>query len=410
MDVENSSNHSNHSNDSKSKSKRDNISEDLSMSELDLLANRKKVNKENMAVNVEDIISNDLSTKKSSRKRVPKDSTKSNSSTSADSTSEDHHKAKKVSKENKDDSIRREKSTLLYKINLLNTKKVVSHIKLDMNNSLEEIKNEFERVRTTLENEKMVKFCKQMLLMGVQGVEMMNTRFDPLGVDLDGWSEAMGYSMENQEYDEVLSELYEKYKGAGSMSPEIKLVLMIAGSAAMFTITKKLTKMEPSGDFLGNILGNFVSTPNVQAQAQQQAMQAQMQQQAMQAQMQQAMQQQAMLQQQAMQAQAMQQQPMQTQYTRQQQYIPNANSLAGVSPSQIALDNLSDASSDVPSKIKNGPASIDLENIIRTMNEKKQQKNVTSILDSDNEDEEKQIKTPVKKAVRARKPRAAARA
>lgn len=394
MDISSNSSHS---------KMKDNISEDLSMSDLDLLANRKKINKDNkdeVAINVEEIISVTSKSKtKSSRKRTPKEDSSSSSSSSSSASSEDHHKAKKVSKENKDDFIRREKSTLLYKINLLNTKKVVSHIKLDMNNSLEEIKNEFERVRTTLENEKMVKFCKQMMLMGVQGVEMLNTKFDPLGVDLDGWSEAMGYSMENQEYDEVLSELYEKYKGSGHMAPEIKLLLMIVGSAAMFTITKKLTKLEPSGDFLGNILGNFVSAPNMQ-QAQQQA-----QQQAMQEAIQKQMQQQAMqeaMQQQAMQQQAMQQQAMQERSMFTRQFASN------VSPSQIALDNLSDASSDVPSKIKNGPNSIDLENIIKTMNQKKQQKNAPVSLESDDDHEEKQIKQAVTKKGRPRKARAAA--
>ena len=93
----------------------------------------------------------------------------------------------------------------------------------------------------------------------------------------------------------------------------------------------------------------------------------------------------------------MQQQGM---YTRQQSFVPH------VSPSQIALDNLSDASSDAPSKIKNGPNSIDLENIIKTMNEKKQQKNAPISIES--EDDEKQIKQPLTKKGRPRKQRAAA--
>jgi len=103
-----------------------------------------------------------------------------------------------------------------------------------------------------------------MLLLSVQGIEMMNTRFDPLGVDLDGWSEAMGYSLENQEYDEVMAELYEKYKGRGQMSPEVKLIFMIISSATMFTISKKITKMDTSNMFtnlLGNVLGNQQAHP-----------------------------------------------------------------------------------------------------------------------------------------------------
>ena len=108
-----------------------------------------------------------------------------------------------------------------------------------MNNSLDEIRNEHERVRNEIQTERSVAFFKRMLLLGVQGIEMLNNRFDPLGVDLDGWSGAMGYSMENQEYDEVMAELYEKYKGRGQMSPEMKLIFMIISSATMFTISKK---------------------------------------------------------------------------------------------------------------------------------------------------------------------------
>ncbi len=65
----------------------------------------------------------------------------------------------------------------------------------------------------------------------------------------------MAYSLETQEYDEVLSELYEKYKGAGNMSPELKLLFMIISSASMFAITKRLTKND-SG--LGNLINSLV--------------------------------------------------------------------------------------------------------------------------------------------------------
>jgi hypothetical protein len=74
--------------------------------------------------------------------------------------------------------------------------------------------------------------------------------------------------MEQQDYDEVIAELYEKYKGKGHMAPELKLVLMIIGSAAMFTITKKITKMDSGlqGNMLSSLLGNVMSGQRSQAQ------------------------------------------------------------------------------------------------------------------------------------------------
>jgi hypothetical protein len=127
-----------------------------------------------------------------------------------------------------------------------------------MNNSIDEIRNEYERVSNAIQNERATAFMKRMLLLGVQGVEMLNTKFDPLGVDLEGWNESMGYSLENQEYDEVLSELYEKYKSKATMSPEIKLIFMIISSAAMFTISKKLMQSD-SIDGLKNMFDKLTN-------------------------------------------------------------------------------------------------------------------------------------------------------
>lgn len=338
-------------------------SEDITMSDLELLANNRKMKKKEV-VSVADIVSkesdkNSESIKSKKLKKSPsKKSISSSSSSSASSSSGDSDaykktKARRVSKENKNDIIRREKSELLYKISLLNAKCNRSILKLDMNSSLEEIKNECERIKTNMENERMVKFCKQMLLMGVQGVEMANTRFDPFGVDLEGWSEAMGYSMENQEYDQVLSELYEKYKGTGQMSPEVKLMLMIAGSAAMFTITKKITKMDTNDNMLGNILGSFMGQSKQQAPPPQQQRQYS----------------------------PPQQQEQQQQY---QQPLPFGMNVSVPTPFNLQnqnykADNYSDSSDAKPSRIKgptgsfDSPDSMNLQNIIKTMNEKKKQ-------------------------------------
>jgi hypothetical protein len=228
-------------------------SEDISISQLELLANKKKLRKstESNKVSSSEIISEKL-----------RKSTESSSKTSlseTDSSIKYKNKKQNIERENQNDSIRREKSELLYKFSKMNIKQKWSSLHLDMNNSLEEIKNEYERVKNEMQSDRSVAFLKRMLLLGIQGVEMLNTKFDPLGVDLDGWSEAMGYSLENQEYDEVMAELYEKYKGAGQMSPEVKLIFMIISSATMFTVTKKITKLDSNNaftNFIGNVLGN----------------------------------------------------------------------------------------------------------------------------------------------------------
>jgi len=316
-------------------------SDDISLSQLEILANKKKLNKKSTEVSVS------IPKPKSESKKSTKKSDSSELSISSKTVSEKKlkRKIKQVKRENNDDQMRHEKSELLFKLSKLNVKGKWSSLKLDMNNSLDEIKNEYERVRTEMQNERSVAFFKRMLLLGVQGIEMLNTKFDPLGVDLEGWSESMGYSLENQEYDEVLAELYEKYKSKATMSPEVKLIFMIISSATMFTITKKITKMDSSNAFK-NFIGSFLGSNSQQQQQQQQ-------------------QQEQMIQEQIMQQQMMQQQMMQQQMMQQQMMQQQQNGETDTTTDDV-----------FPSKLQ-GPLpedGVDINNILKTMNERKKEK------------------------------------
>lgn len=245
-------------------------SDDISISQLELMANKKKLTRKQTTVS--DVVERDYDNEPKSpvrdREREHSDrkySSSLKSGTYSDEKERRRRKEKDIVRENRNDSIRKEKSELLYKFNKLNTKGRWSSLRLDMNNSLDDVRNEYERVKNEIQSERSVAFFKRMMLLGIQGVEMLNTKFDPVGVDLDGWSEAMGYSLENQEYDDVLAELYQKYKGAGEMSPEVKLIFMIVSSATMFTISKKITKLDSSNAF-SNMIGSLVSKAPAPAQ------------------------------------------------------------------------------------------------------------------------------------------------
>ena len=67
----------------------------------------------------------------------------------------------------------------------------------------------------------------------------------------------MAYSLENEEYDQVLAELYDKYKHVIQISPELKLAGMLSMSAISFAITKKM--MGGSTNSTPNILGTVLS-------------------------------------------------------------------------------------------------------------------------------------------------------
>lgn len=273
---------SNSSKSKKSNKQNEFESEEISLSQLEMMANKKKLNKQSIEMSIRQTTVSEKTKDSEKDKRSNREKPRPNDvkkekkevssillSSSANSQDHRKEKARLVNKENRIDSIRIEKSEFLYKFNKINANGKFSSLKLDMNNSLDEIKNEFERVKNEIQTDRSVAFLKRMLLLGVQGVEMLNTKFDPLGVDLDGWSESMGYSLENLEYDEVLAELYEKYKGRGQMAPETKMLFMIISSATMFTITKKITKMESSNPFK-NFIGSFVGGNQMPAQQQQQ--------------------------------------------------------------------------------------------------------------------------------------------
>jgi Family of unknown function (DUF5767) len=361
-----------------------NDSDDISMSQLELLANKKKMNKKSEELSIELESKSEVKSKSKSKSEVKK--TVKQVTASSDTSSIDSEKYKrdrrKISKENKNESIRKEKNDILFKLySVIEKSGGRWSSKMTMENSLDEIRGEFTRIKATLDNENMVKFCKHGLVMGIKGVEMLNNSYDPLGVDLDGWGEAMSFNMSTTEYDEVLSELCDKYKGAGSMSPEVKLLVMIVMSGAMFSFSKKAAK-DPST--LTNLMNSFMSKKqntknspvadfNIEQQRRQENQLKTQQMQEQQMQQQQQMHQQQMYQQQ-MQQQQMQQQQMQQQQMYQQQMYQ-----------QQMQENASDDSDDVPSKLRgpvfDTPDSINIENIIKTMKENKKQKSKKSEID-----------------------------
>ena len=119
-------------------------SEDISLSQLELMANKKKLTKKTSQDSISNIIlkkaseddnkSSHLSDKIKIPKKIASSSSSSNSSSTSSTTSTDakKQKEKKVMKENKSDEIRKEKSELLYKFNKLNIKGKWSSLKLSM--------------------------------------------------------------------------------------------------------------------------------------------------------------------------------------------------------------------------------------------------------------------------------------
>jgi hypothetical protein len=84
-----------------------------------------------------------------------------------------------------------------------------------------------------------------MLMAAITGIEFLNNRFDPFDIKLDGWSEQLNENI--TDYDEIFSELHEKYKTKAKMAPELKLMFQLAGSGIMVHMTNTMFKSAVPG-------------------------------------------------------------------------------------------------------------------------------------------------------------------
>lgn len=148
------------------------------------------------------------------------------------------------------EEIQKEKAELLRQLDRLKAKGVRLDKHYSMESDINEMRDEFERIRDRRAAESSVKFQRKMLVAFITAIEFLNNRFDPLDLKLDGWSESVHENI--GDYDDVFEELHEKYKGKAQMAPELKLLLMLGGSGFMFHLTNTMFKSSLPG--MGDIL------------------------------------------------------------------------------------------------------------------------------------------------------------
>jgi hypothetical protein len=119
----------------------------------------------------------------------------------------------------------------------------------------DEMEAEYAMHKARRDKTNQVKFYRNMLLNIVCGIEFLNEKYDPFAFKLKDWSKQM--AADQDDYTEVLEELYEKYKDkGGKMPPEIRLLFMIIMSGVTFHLSQTL--FGPSG-----MKGAIESNPNV---------------------------------------------------------------------------------------------------------------------------------------------------
>ena len=137
-------------------------------------------------------------------------------------------------------SIDEEKSDLLNKLGRLEKKGFTVNKRLNAYSNVEDLRTEVKRITYSIDVEQSVRFSRRMLVACVTGLEFLNKRYNPFEIQLEGWSESV---MENvDDYDGVFEELYVKYRSKVNVAPEVKLIMMLGGSAMMFHLTNSMFK------------------------------------------------------------------------------------------------------------------------------------------------------------------------
>lgn len=137
------------------------------------------------------------------------------------------------------EEIQAEKQNLLSKIKMMEERYgMVPTKRYTIMSNVEDMRSEYYTMKRQRGVEKSIKFGRKAILATISGIEWINSRYNPIGARLDGWSEA--FSEELNDYDEIFEQLHDKYSDSLDVPPEISLLMGIAGSGVQYHIKKSL--------------------------------------------------------------------------------------------------------------------------------------------------------------------------
>lgn len=109
-----------------------------------------------------------------------------------------------------------------------------SHFNMD--SDFAEVEDEYESAMEDKRKKDSVKLQGWWFMTFVNSMEYANAAFNPFDLNLDGWGEQVSEDIDS--YEEIFSELHDKYKG-GKLAPEISLLLRVVFSAAVLNFSNK---------------------------------------------------------------------------------------------------------------------------------------------------------------------------
>ena len=140
---------------------------------------------------------------------------------------------------------RRKKRMMIKKLEEWRDKGTLKHgSQFDMDSNYDEVEDEYEGALEDKRRKDSMKLQGWWFTTIINTLEYGNALINPFDLNLDGWGEQVGEDLDS--YDEIFSELYDKYKG-GKMAPEISLLLRIGFSAAVVNMSNKMLSSATPG-------------------------------------------------------------------------------------------------------------------------------------------------------------------
>ena len=132
---------------------------------------------------------------------------------------------------------RRKKRMMLKKLEEWYEKGLIKHNShLTMDSAYDEVEDEYETAMEDKRKKDSVKLQGWWFMTFINSVEYANAVFNPFDLNLDGWGEQVSEDLDS--YEDIFSELHDKYKG-GKLAPELSLLLRIGFSAAVLNFSNK---------------------------------------------------------------------------------------------------------------------------------------------------------------------------
>lgn len=115
--------------------------------------------------------------------------------------------------------------------------------RMTMQNSLAEIKAEYDNLTDSKNLEASIRFQRNALMTFVSGVELVNDKVGhklPIKPRLKGWSESVHTNI--GDFDDIFEELYDLYKDKAKVHPLLRLVGTLGVSATMYHLTNSMAE------------------------------------------------------------------------------------------------------------------------------------------------------------------------